>query len=460
MTERFRRLPRRAARIGLRPARAVANRLRMRRARLLAARVPHRERRVGWIDVVMPVRDVADYVDESIRSVLSQSHWRVNLVVVDDDSADDTARRVQRWVERDSRVRLLSTVSHDPNAARNLALAQTDAEFLAFLDGDDVLLEHAYRDLHRRLAASGSDFIAGSYDRLADGVRTPAAFWIGDAHAIDHDATTAERSPAMLVNAVQWSKLYRRSFWDAEQLAFPEGGHFNDQIVSARAYAAASAFDVMRRPVVSWRVRSDGSSMTQQLVSPAQIADRFRTSNAALAVLAAEGSPALARHRRVQFLENDLGIAAGRLPDMGDEAYGVLRDGLAAFVPATDEAEIRRLVPSAMKVLFHLVMSDDRASAEAFIQRGGLDLLRHRPVSIGGRVHVRLPFWDDAAAGVPVECFEASPRDLRFLREAGLLETCEVLQSPPARVPGPVTRELEQMLDAAASETEAAPASV
>ncbi|MFF2370080.1 glycosyltransferase family 2 protein [Agromyces sp. NPDC058110] len=413
-----------------------------RRNARLAARVPLHGRRRGWIDVVMPVRDVGEYVDESIRSVLGQSHWRVNLLVVDDDSTDGTAEILRRWAARDGRVRVLRTVAHDPNAARNLALGAARAEYLAFLDGDDVLLEHAYRDMVRRLEASGSDFVAGSYDRLAGGRRTPAAFWISDAHAVDVDATTAERSPAMLVNAVQWSKVYRRSFWNAAGLRFPEGGHFNDQIVSAKAYARSTAFDVMSRPVVSWRVRSDGSSMTQQVASPRQVADRFRTSEEVIRVLAREGSPSLARHRLVQFLENDLGIAAGQVAVMGDDAYLALRDGLIAFAPGFEQTTIWRRVPAAMKVLFHLILVDDRAAATSFVEQGGLDLLRHRPVSVDGTVHVRLPFWADRATAVPLECFAASPRDLRFLLGAGLLESVEV----HSRVPGPITRELEQLL--------------
>ncbi|MFC5858929.1 glycosyltransferase family A protein [Agromyces flavus] len=40
----------------------------------------------------MPVHDVADYVDASIRSVLSQGYWRLELIVVDDASEDATLR--------------------------------------------------------------------------------------------------------------------------------------------------------------------------------------------------------------------------------------------------------------------------------------------------------------------------------------------------------------------------------
>ncbi|WP_168209085.1 glycosyltransferase family 2 protein [Agromyces intestinalis] len=375
------------------------------------------DRTVGWVSVVMPVHDVERYVDAAIRSVLAQGRWRVEIVVVDDASTDGTTERVRRWVARDSRVRLVEASFGDVNASRNLGIAEARGEYLAFLDGDDLMLAGALRDLVGALEASGSDFAVGGYDRLLGGRRTPPAFWISEAHGQDRRATSAAEFPQIMVNAVQWTKVYRRSFWDAAGLAFPEGGHFQDQLVSASAYARAERIDVLARPVVSWRIRSDGSSMTQQSVRPAQVHDRFATAVGALEVLEHESTTAVHLARLGQFLGYDAAVAAAELPRMGDEAYAALRSGLTALAPDADDP-VWHVVPAEYKVLFEFVLRDDRARALEYIARGGLDLLRHDLVRIDGVDYVRMPFWGDESAAVPLVRFRAAPRELRAFAAA------------------------------------------
>ncbi|WP_162238275.1 glycosyltransferase family 2 protein [Agromyces sp. Leaf222] len=396
-------------------------RIRGARGRALAASVPPNERETGWISVIMPTKDVVGYLDESLRSVLSQGYWRVEVVVVDDASTDGTRERIAEWERRDSRVRVFDVDVSDPNAARNFALRRTTGEFLAFLDGDDVLLAGAYRDLVESIRRTGSDFAVAGYERRVGRRTRPAAFWIDEAHANRLDRTTLAEHPAIMVNAVQWSKVYRREFWDRAGLRFPEGGHFQDQVVSAEGYSRATAFDVLTRRAVAWRIRQDGSSMTQQGVVPRQIADRFSTSIRALEVLRRDAGPEVERRRLIQYLSNDIAIAAASLPDMGGEAFDALRSGLERLAPSIERRDVWDDVPAESKVLYALILAGDEARARAYIEQGGLDLLRHRLVGIGGAAFVALPFWGDADAAVELERFRAAPRELRaFAHELGV----------------------------------------
>ena len=390
--------------------------LRRRAGRLSAAAVPLEARTAGWISVVMPVRDVRRYIDAAIRSVLEQGYWRVELIVVDDGSTDGTSERIARWCRDDDRVTTLRVDVGDPNAARNAGIALARGEYLAFLDGDDVLLAGAYRDLVRAVEASGSDFAVGGYDRLAGRERVAPAFWIAEAHRRDRPMRTARNAPDILVNAAQWTKLYRRAFWDRAGLAFPEGGHFQDQIVSSAAYARARSFDVLARPTVSWRIREDLSSMTQQSTAPRQIRDRFRTCAESLGILERESGAEIARERLVQYLSNDLAIVASQLPSLDDEGWAAVRDGLRGIAPEFGRSEIWDRVPAEFKVLYHFVVDGDRARALRYIESGGLDILAHELVERDGTAHIALPFWGDPE--VPLERFRAAPRELRAFGRA------------------------------------------
>lgn len=367
----------------------------------------------GWVSLVMPAHNVERYVASAVRSALSQDFWRVEVIVVDDSSTDGTARIVAELAARDPRLRLVRADFGDPNRSRNLGIQLAQGEYLGFLDGDDILRPGALRDLVGSLEGSGSDFAVGSYDRLVGRRREPPAFWITEAHRQDRRGVDAESAPDVMVNAVQWTKLYRRSFWDASHLAFPvAGGHFQDQLVSAEAYASANRFDVLHRDVVSWRVRSDGSSMTQQTVRPGQVADRFTTASGALEILRRR-SPDIARLRLIQYLSNDSAIAAADLPRMSGEAWLALRDGLGSIAPPFAVRDVWDGVPAEFKVLFFFILKDDRDRAQEYIDRGGFRLLDHETTVLDGATHVMLPFWGDDVAGVPLHLFRAAPRELR-----------------------------------------------
>jgi teichuronic acid biosynthesis glycosyltransferase TuaG len=93
------------------------------------------------VSIVTPAYKAARFIDETIRSVISQdySHWE--MLIVDDCSPDDTAERVEAWTKRDSRVRLIRQVANDgPAAARNAALSNSSGRYVAFLDSDDLWL--------------------------------------------------------------------------------------------------------------------------------------------------------------------------------------------------------------------------------------------------------------------------------------------------------------------------------
>lgn len=93
------------------------------------------------VSIVTPAYKAAAFVGLSIESVLAQDHQEWEMLIVDDKSPDETAAVVQRYAERDARVRLLSQEKNGGAAmARNAALRNARGRFIAFLDSDDLWL--------------------------------------------------------------------------------------------------------------------------------------------------------------------------------------------------------------------------------------------------------------------------------------------------------------------------------
>lgn len=90
------------------------------------------------VSIIMPSYNSAEFIGASIDSILAQSYTLWELLVVDDCSSDDSCEIVERYAQRDSRVRLIRLTENSGAAvSRNRALEQVQGRYIAFCDSDD-----------------------------------------------------------------------------------------------------------------------------------------------------------------------------------------------------------------------------------------------------------------------------------------------------------------------------------
>ncbi|MDR1927970.1 MAG: glycosyltransferase [Oscillospiraceae bacterium] len=89
------------------------------------------------VSVIVPVYNVAHYVEAAIASVLAQSFADWEMILVDDGSTDGSAALCARHVNE--KIRLLRQANAGVSAARNAGIAAAKGEYLAFLDADDQM---------------------------------------------------------------------------------------------------------------------------------------------------------------------------------------------------------------------------------------------------------------------------------------------------------------------------------
>lgn len=90
------------------------------------------------VSIVMPSYNTSNYIENSIKSVLSQTHQKWELLIVDDCSKDNTDDIVKPYLS-DNRIKYLKN-PHNMGAAlsRNRAIRESSGKYIAFLDSDDT----------------------------------------------------------------------------------------------------------------------------------------------------------------------------------------------------------------------------------------------------------------------------------------------------------------------------------
>jgi len=91
----------------------------------------------GLVSVVTATYNMADYIGETIDSILMQDYSNIESIVVDDGSTDNTLDVLKPYLE-DPRVRLVQQANAGQTVAKNRGIAEARGEYIAFCDADDT----------------------------------------------------------------------------------------------------------------------------------------------------------------------------------------------------------------------------------------------------------------------------------------------------------------------------------
>lgn len=93
--------------------------------------------------VIVPFHNAEKYLNNSILSITKQTLYQLEIILIDDGSSDNSLKIASQWLQKDKRISLLqhpNGINKGVSASRNLGIQNSKAEWIAFLDADDVWL--------------------------------------------------------------------------------------------------------------------------------------------------------------------------------------------------------------------------------------------------------------------------------------------------------------------------------
>ena len=91
------------------------------------------------ISIIIPVYNTEQYLKECIESILLQDYKDFEAIFVDDGSQDASYSIINKFVNRDERIKLYHQNNAGVSAARNLGLKYAKGDYIAFIDSDDII---------------------------------------------------------------------------------------------------------------------------------------------------------------------------------------------------------------------------------------------------------------------------------------------------------------------------------
>ena len=78
---------------------------------------------MGKISVIIPVKDTGIYLEECLSSVINQSYSNLEIIIIDDNSKDNSKQIINEFMERDSRIKMYrNEMTRGVAASRNIGL--------------------------------------------------------------------------------------------------------------------------------------------------------------------------------------------------------------------------------------------------------------------------------------------------------------------------------------------------
>lgn len=117
------------------------------------------------ISVVVPIYNVAEYLEVCIESICNQTFKDMEIVLVDDGSVDGCYEICERYRDRDSRIRVVRKENGGLVSARKAGMRIASGQYIAFVDGDDWIEPDMYERMYQTLSEQDVDIVmCGLYE--------------------------------------------------------------------------------------------------------------------------------------------------------------------------------------------------------------------------------------------------------------------------------------------------------
>lgn len=215
------------------------------------------------VSVILPVYNVAPYLDETFTSLLNQSLKEIEIIAVNDGSTDKSEDIIRKYAQQDSRISCYTQKNQGQSVARNLALEHATGEYIYMMDSDDVLANpNALQICYDYAEQNKADFIFFDGDTLQEQGAAPITWDYQRTQDLEENkAYNGERLLNEMLdkwkhNCVVWLLLIRHDYLKRIGLDFFPSIIHEDELFTTKLTLQSNNIFCLKQSFVKHRVRS------------------------------------------------------------------------------------------------------------------------------------------------------------------------------------------------------------
>lgn len=215
------------------------------------------------VSVILPIYNVAQYLDETFTSLLNQTLQEIEIIAVNDGSSDNSLEIIQKYAQQDSRISYYTQENQGQSVARNLALKHATGKYIYMMDSDDVLANpDALRICYEYAEKNKADFIFFDGDTLQEQGATHLTWDYQRTEDLEEDKVyqgeelLSEMLDKWKHNCVVWLLLINHDYLKSIGLDFYPGIIHEDELFTTKLTLQSQNIYCLKHSFVKHRVRS------------------------------------------------------------------------------------------------------------------------------------------------------------------------------------------------------------
>ena len=223
-----------------------------------------------FVSVIIPVYNAGKYIKKCLNSIINQSLNEIEIICINDGSTDDSLNILNKFANKDHRIKIFSTKNLGQGHARNLGLNEASGRYISFIDADDWIelntlellyhkanlldLDLLFFQMVNYIEDSGNFFETElyNYKKLIENFNQDIPFSPEDAKDFLFD-----------IAVCPVSKLYKKNFLENNNIFFPEGIIFEDNVFFYNSFLRANKISYLSEKFYYRRRHSE--SVTQNI---------------------------------------------------------------------------------------------------------------------------------------------------------------------------------------------------
>ena len=217
------------------------------------------------VSIIVPVYNVAEYLDECMISLVNQSLKDIEILCVNDGSTDNSLEILEEYAKKDSRITVFTIENSGVSQARNYGIKHAKGEYIGFVDSDDYVDETMFEKLYISCKQNDLDISMcqiSLFDDETGEVNNDLDYYNLkvfkrlDKEVFNTDDTT-EFTCNIVVNV--YNKLYRKTLLEDNSIIFPPNLIFEDELFFMKTYLLAKRISLVNEFLYFYRLNRKGS---------------------------------------------------------------------------------------------------------------------------------------------------------------------------------------------------------
>ena len=174
------------------------------------------------ISVIVPALNAEAYIERCLDSLVRQTYQNLEIICSDDGSTDGTVEKIKQY--NDPRIKLIVRgQNYGISLTRNFGIGIASGKYIGFIDSDDFVDPDFYQKLHRSMIENDAEIVSTA----------TRVIWPDKTRIWSSKPQVCQKFEDKLIavrNGSCWNKLYKRDLIRRNNIEFPAGVVFEDNL--------------------------------------------------------------------------------------------------------------------------------------------------------------------------------------------------------------------------------------